>query len=327
MTPLLDNNIYDDLDHTPDSTWSHGLRPGAPERAELARATVKTKVKKDASAHEVYRQVLDAFAPDDSATLVRSIAFSWTAHVLMALPLFIYGSFLALQPTPIPATAKGPTPIPATFVFQTQDKTPAPVEEVVEVASAPEKSVVPPEPEPQKKAPRVRKKRTRTAQRRAPATQAEPKTVAPATPAYVAPPSVSTQGPTVAAAAMVDPTLPSGPASTAPDVAVGAERASDFDRAGALRAYKKQLSRAMKKDYTYPRAARRAGIEGRAIVRILIDARGRVLSVELATSSGHAVLDNAALEAARSVKHVPAAPDSLRWGERHIKVPFKFRSA
>ena len=39
------------------------------------------------------------------------------------------------------------------------------------------------------------------------------------------------------------------------------------------------------------------------------------------------VAEGAALEAARSVKHVPAAPDSLHWGERHIKVPFKFRSA
>jgi protein TonB len=315
MTSLLDSTSTDDLDHSSGSTLEYG------DHTETANRAVR------ASTSEVYRQTLDTFEPDDGATLIRSMAASSSAHVLMALPLFIYGSLLALQPEPAPRSDRGPKATPAAFIFKMKEKPPETILKVAEAEAPVEKVIEAPKPEPKKTVKRVAKKTPRTAPRRAPKAEQQPPVVAKAAPTYVAPPSESAQGPAVALVATADPSLPSGPATPQVALELPTETAGEFDLKGALAAYKKKLSRAMKKDYTYPRAARRAGIEGRAIVRILIDAQGNVLSVELATSSGHEILDNAALEAARSVKHVPAAPDSLRWGERHIKVPFKFRSA
>ena len=120
------------------------------------------------------------------------------------------------------------------------------------------------------------------------------------------------------------PETPSRPA-TEPGTSTSAGEKDTFDRKGALRAYIRTLSSAVKKRYKYPRAARRAGLEGRVVVKLVLDGQGRVLQVDLASSSGHAILDNAALEAARSVKVLPAAPRALEWGKKAIKVPFTFR--
>jgi len=313
MTFLRDQGTTHDLDHSPDVRLSY----------ELSRMCAPAP-----TSQEVYRQALDSFEPDDLETLIRSFAASSMAHVLLVLPLFIYGSFLALQPDPAPKRVEGPKPTAATFIFKTKEKAPEPKPEVAKTTE-PEKVIeqTRPEPKPLKKVSRVAKKRAKTAPRRAPKTEkTEPQIVQPS-PAFVAPAVENAEGPTVAAVTTTDPTLPSGPATSPVETSDAEGEVTDFDLKGALAAYKRKLSRALKKDYNYPRAARRAGIEGRAIVRILIDASGNVLSVELASSSGHDILDNAALEAARSVKHVPAAPDSLRWGERHIKVPFRFRAA
>ncbi|MCX7869936.1 MAG: energy transducer TonB, partial [Terrimicrobiaceae bacterium] len=55
----------------------------------------------------------------------------------------------------------------------------------------------------------------------------------------------------------------------------------------------------------YPESARRAKQEGRAIVRASISAEGRVQSARILRSSGHAVLDRAALDAVRRWRFLP----------------------
>ena len=52
----------------------------------------------------------------------------------------------------------------------------------------------------------------------------------------------------------------------------------------------------------YPEAARRRGIEGTAIVRIEVDARGVVTDARLSRSSGSALLDRHALRFARDMR-------------------------
>jgi protein TonB len=326
MTSLLDSNSNHDLDHTSDLSSMYES-PTRPKSAPEARRAKSAPEAHGASANEVYGQVPDTFEPDDGATLMCSMAASSSAHVLLALPLFIYGSFLVLQPERAPRPTDGPKPIPATFIFIKSQTSPEPPQQVAKVTPPEEKKVEPPKPKLEKRARRVTKKAPRTAPRSARTVEKTTPVVAEPTPLYVAPASELAKGPLAPLVETKDSTLPSGPATSPVALEVSEKTAGEFDREGVLAAYKKKLSRAMKKDYNYPRAARRAGIEGRTIVRFLIDARGNVLSVELASSSGHEILDNAALEAARSVKHVPAAPDSLQWGERHIKVPFKFRSA
>lgn len=56
----------------------------------------------------------------------------------------------------------------------------------------------------------------------------------------------------------------------------------------------------------YPAAARRRGQEGRVLVRAEVLADGRCARVELRQGSGHELLDQAALDAVRKWRFVPA---------------------
>lgn len=56
----------------------------------------------------------------------------------------------------------------------------------------------------------------------------------------------------------------------------------------------------------YPSLARRQGQQGRVVLRVLVNATGAAEQLEVRTSSGHAALDGAALEAVRRWRFVPA---------------------
>ncbi|HEX7319447.1 MAG TPA: energy transducer TonB [bacterium] len=56
----------------------------------------------------------------------------------------------------------------------------------------------------------------------------------------------------------------------------------------------------------YPDLARKAGIEGKAVVKMLIDIDGSVIDVQILKSSGNQMLDEAALTTARKSKFTPA---------------------
>ena len=76
----------------------------------------------------------------------------------------------------------------------------------------------------------------------------------------------------------------------------------------------------------YPRSARRSGLEGVVKVAAVVDASGVVRSVEVFASSGHAALDQAALEAIRRAIFAPAflgdTPVSCR-----VVIPIRFKLA
>ena len=75
---------------------------------------------------------------------------------------------------------------------------------------------------------------------------------------------------------------------------------------------------------SYPADARRQGIEGDTILRVLVGANGRVLDVVLARSSGNRSLDRAALAAVRSWRFQPALESGqpiTAW----VQIPFEFR--
>ncbi len=74
----------------------------------------------------------------------------------------------------------------------------------------------------------------------------------------------------------------------------------------------------------YPEQARKAGVEGTAMVEVLVGADGAVLGCTLATSSGNGFLDTAAVGAARSSNFVPGTKDG-RPVEMKVKVPFRFK--
>ena len=69
----------------------------------------------------------------------------------------------------------------------------------------------------------------------------------------------------------------------------------------------------------YPEVARQQGWEGTALLRVEVGERGTVTTVHVIQSSGHRVLDDAAVQAVRSAKFV--APASPAW----VEIPISFR--
>ncbi|MFQ5823721.1 MAG: energy transducer TonB [bacterium] len=62
------------------------------------------------------------------------------------------------------------------------------------------------------------------------------------------------------------------------------------------------IQRALK----YPEIARKAGIEGRVIVQVLVSEKGKVIRTKIIKSLGHSGCDEAAVSAIKSVKWKPA---------------------
>jgi len=74
----------------------------------------------------------------------------------------------------------------------------------------------------------------------------------------------------------------------------------------------------------YPARAQRMGHEGRVVLRVHVGADGRPLAVEVEESSGHSLLDEAAVAAVREWTFEPAR-EGDRAVESLVHVPFRFR--
>lgn len=68
----------------------------------------------------------------------------------------------------------------------------------------------------------------------------------------------------------------------------------------------------------YPHEAVRRGLEGEVLVAVTLDGRGRVIGARLERGSGHAILDEAAVRAAQSLRSLPG-------GGREATLPVSFR--
>ena len=96
--------------------------------------------------------------------------------------------------------------------------------------------------------------------------------------------------------------------------AFAAESASVLEGEAARRA-NAQLAR----ELLYPPEAIARGLEGQALVLLFLDASGNAIAARLEASSGHALLDDAAVRAARTLR---ALPDSA---PREALLPVRFR--
>jgi protein TonB len=74
----------------------------------------------------------------------------------------------------------------------------------------------------------------------------------------------------------------------------------------------------------YPRAARQAHIEGVVMLHFVMDAQGRVLSFEIAKSSGRPVLDAEALSLIQRAQPLPALPPDYPSRTLDAVVPIEF---
>lgn len=160
-----------------------------------------------------------------------------------------------------------------------------------------------------------------------PRVEVRPPPAAPASPA----PVLATEAPAAPPAAAPAPAPPRAvpeapPAVAAPPVAIAPPSAAPAPPPPAPTPI---IPPDFKADYldnpapAYPPLSRRMGEQGRVVLRVMVDASGLPSSVEIRTSSGSERLDQAALEAVKRWKFVPA-----RQGERavpaQVLVPISF---
>lgn len=75
---------------------------------------------------------------------------------------------------------------------------------------------------------------------------------------------------------------------------------------------------ALTREEFYPRAAIARGLEGRVVLLLTLDENGTVTRLGIASGSGHALLDEAALKAAGRIGALPG-------GARQVLLPVEFR--
>ena len=87
--------------------------------------------------------------------------------------------------------------------------------------------------------------------------------------------------------------------------------------------YLAALRRRLQETLEYPAAARRRGLSGTVDLEIALESTGRVSEVLLVRSSSHAMLDDAALQAARNLRQVPFPPE-VRPRALRVRLPVVF---
>ncbi|MDP2868171.1 energy transducer TonB [Methyloversatilis sp.] len=82
---------------------------------------------------------------------------------------------------------------------------------------------------------------------------------------------------------------------------------------------REQAQQKLNRHVFYPPEAVEQELEGEVTLRLLLDASGRVIDAAVLAGSGHAILDRAALDAARQIGRIDAG------GAREILLPVVFR--
>jgi len=77
--------------------------------------------------------------------------------------------------------------------------------------------------------------------------------------------------------------------------------------------------------FAYPPLALRLGYQGQVLVAVAIEADGNIASATLARSSGHRILDLAAIESVLAIRHAPQLQQWLRGRSISINVPVTYR--
>ena len=120
-------------------------------------------------------------------------------------------------------------------------------------------------------------------------------------------------------------TAPSGntPGSTAPSGNTPGS-ASESQDAAIWRAYTATLSAHFKKKRLYPEMARRLKLTGTVWILVEIRRDGTLLNAQIETSSGSDLLDQAALNSARSSAPVPPFPQGITATSRKVRIPYQY---
>lgn len=149
-------------------------------------------------------------------------------------------------------------------------------------------------------------------------------------PAAVAPVPESAAAPLAEAPrpAALPPAVPATVALAPPAVAVRAQPAgpppTESAEASALAKYRVAIISAARRYRSYPRGAIDNGWEGRVDVRLSIDPSGAQSAIGIEHASGHAILDEAALDMIRRASPLAVIPAALRGRAFTIDLPVLF---
>jgi len=88
--------------------------------------------------------------------------------------------------------------------------------------------------------------------------------------------------------------------------------------------YIQEIRREFEEHMSYPKEARTRRLQGVAVVRLIINEDGSLMDIEIVESSGHPVIDNAALQTVRRASPLPRIPESMRVGRLELVLPISF---
>lgn len=300
----------------------HALESTAPSAADVRH--IRQSLRQIARGRRVIKH--DIFALSSSVVLHAIVALLLILMVSDPLPKRVAPSSFsfALEPVvwverkeePIVELPKHPElPLEETVEERPVEDPPA----VAEVAQMPSKTKA------TKRRTVVRKKRQKRVTKR---TQKTVQAVAP----VVTDSSVeAVSEPTMAPTATVDPTVDTEVAHGSSEgtkdgqIDTGDADQPDVDVAGLMAQYRQRVARVVSRSRQYPRAASRAHIEGRVVIALVVDGTGSIVKASIHQTSGHRILDQAALKAIQKLGRLPAPPAELFWTTRALHVPFVYR--
>lgn len=106
---------------------------------------------------------------------------------------------------------------------------------------------------------------------------------------------------------------------------IGTGRGLGPDLADLESTYTRRIRSAVARVKSYPTDAEDEGLEGTVTIELTIDRGGTITAVAVARSSGHAVLDEAAVRSVRKLGRLPAPPAELHWHvERKVRIPVTY---
>jgi protein TonB len=108
------------------------------------------------------------------------------------------------------------------------------------------------------------------------------------------------------------------------DKAQAAEEGLTAEELEQITEWQKSIVVRISKAKRYPKTARKQGIEGDVTVRFTIDRYGAILTREVAKTSGHPVLDDAALKVFDDLGKLPTPPSHLAGSEFNLMVPLRY---
>lgn len=113
--------------------------------------------------------------------------------------------------------------------------------------------------------------------------------------------------------------------STVQNLALSKQGNSKDKQAEVMASYEQQISLWIQKFKVYPEAAKEAEAQGETVARIRIDRRGNIRYYTLERSTGHILLDKAAIDMIKRANPVPSVPTNYPAGDMlEFRIPIRF---